>query len=193
MILLPTTATCASRALRTCGPVARIAHGLLATVLTLALCGSEALAQSYSRPPLSRRPRVAQVISPAPARPEPEAVPTPKSATQTLRFAPIGDLTLGTATSPGLLPPDLAAETLGRQPPLVLAPGMTRPWPPQVFCWYGVPLYYAPSYGYRGSPWDGLPCSGRAAETGVEVISDAAKSADDRPTEIPPPGNETRP
>lgn len=112
---------------------------------------------------------------------EPELVPAPK---QSDRFAPITELTLDTSAPPGpLWPPDLAADVLGRRPPLVLAPGMTRPWPPQAICWYGVPLHYAPIYGHRGAR-AGLPCACRATSTSAEYGTAREPAA---PSDIPSP------
>jgi hypothetical protein len=157
---------------------------MLGSGLAAALVGSDALAQQPLRPVLSRVSHVAQVRHQGPELvPAPE--PTPK---QTDRFAPISQLTLDTSMTPGLYPKDLAAETLGREPPLVLFPGMTRPWPPQAFCWYGVPLRYAPFYdhfGYGGHGGLGLPCGWRASD--VPAQYGVTMGEYDRPGEMPPP------
>ncbi len=164
----------------------RFVAGLLGSLLALTFCNM-ALAQQSAGPVLHLSGRAARA-----RHQEPEPVPAPKSTAQpTYRFAPIGELTLDTSATPGILPRDLAADVFGRQPPLVLAPGMTRPWPPQVFCWYGVPLHYAPDYHHGSSGLD-LRCAGRAAET---VIQEADGAADeiDRPGEIPPHSAHERP
>lgn len=109
--------------------------------LAAVVLGNSAPAQRPSGPVLRLSGRTVRAN-----QQEPELVPAPK---QSDRFAPISELTLDTSSAPGLRPPDLAAEVFGGQPPLVLAPGLTQPWPPQAICWYGVPLHYAPIYEHH--------------------------------------------
>jgi hypothetical protein len=122
---------------------------LAGCAIALMLCAAGTSAEQPSQIQLSSA--AAATIRPAWAllarqRPDsPEPVPAPASNGQAaFRFAPIGQISLDTATSQGLSPPDQSARLFGSQPPVVLAPGDARDWPPQMMVWYGVRLHYAP-------------------------------------------------
>jgi hypothetical protein len=159
-------------------------------VLALALCGGAAVAQQPPCRSTLRLIRTAQAPKHESSLPQLEPVPPPQGAKKSYRFAPIGAVTLDSGAAPGLLPQDLSAEAFGRQPPMVIAPGRARPWPAEVFCWYGVPLPFAPSYVHRAP--GATRCRKCATDSrGDEIPADRTRKAtaheDDKANEIPRP------
>jgi hypothetical protein len=153
---------------------------ILGSALVLGCWLGDAPAQPPRTPPASFAHRAAQVLGPrltkedaedvpAPraARDNPEDVPAPQADKKPPRFARIKELTLDTSTTQGLQPEDLSQEVLGREPPTLLVPGVTRPWLPQGHCSYAVRLRYAPPYyGWRYPGGQGIftPLAGTPAQ-----------------------------